>query len=124
VVSRREWLNGPAGYQLGKGPESVPLRLGAPTFEFTVIAGDESIDPVTSAILNDSDDGRVSVSDTKLAGMSDFRLVGVSHAYLVQNSEIFGLVRDFLRPVNYRQVKNLRLTTRRLAYLTIEIIGD
>jgi triacylglycerol lipase len=91
-----EWLNGPAGYQLGKGPESIPLQLGPPTFEFAVIAGDESIDPVTSAILDDPDDGRVSVSDTKLAGMNDFRLVGVSHAFMMQNSEVFGLVRDFL----------------------------
>ena len=29
-----DWLNGPAGYQLGKGPESVPLRLGTPDFDF------------------------------------------------------------------------------------------
>lgn len=91
-----EWLNGPAGYQLGKGPESIPLQLGAPAFEFAVIAGDESIDPVTSAVLDDPDDGRVSVSDTKLDGMSDFRLVGVSHAFMMQSSEIFVLVRAFL----------------------------
>jgi len=91
-----EWLNGPAGYQLGKGPESIPLQLGAPRFEFAVIAGDETIDPVTSAVLDDPDDGRVSVSDTKLEGMRDFRLVGVSHAFMMQNSEVFVLVRDFL----------------------------
>lgn len=91
-----EWLNGPAGYQLGKGPESIPLQLGPPTFEFAVIAGDETIDPVTSAVLDDPDDGRVSVSDTKLEGMNDFRLVGVSHAFMMQSSEIFVLVRDFL----------------------------
>ena len=36
-----EWLNGPAGYQLGKGEESVPLHLGQPMFEFAVIAGDD-----------------------------------------------------------------------------------
>ncbi len=72
------------------------MQLGVPTFEFAVIAGDESIDPVTSAILDDPDDGRVSVSDTKLEGMRDFRLVGVSHAFMMQNSEIFVLVRDFL----------------------------
>jgi pimeloyl-ACP methyl ester carboxylesterase len=92
-----EWLNGPAGYQLGKGENSVPLQLGSPDFEFAVIAGNESIDPVTSAVLEDPDDGRVSVSDTYLDGMQDFRLVGTSHAFMMQNSDVFELVKSFLQ---------------------------
>ena len=91
-----EWLNGPAGYQLGKGENSVPLQLGSPAFEFAVIAGDESIDPVTSAVLEDPDDGRVSVSDTYLDGMRDFRLVDTSHAFMMQNGDVFDLVKSFL----------------------------
>ena len=92
-----EWLNGPVGYQLGKGEESVPLQLGTPDFEFAVIAGDRSIDPVTSAVLKNPDDGRVSVSDTRLDGMRDFRVVGSSHAFIMQNDEVFALVKNFLR---------------------------
>lgn len=92
-----DWVNGPAGHQLGKGVASVPLRLGPPDFEFAVIAGDRTIDPVTSAVLEDPDDGRVSVSDTKLEGMSDFRVVAVSHAFIMQKREVFELVRDFLQ---------------------------
>ena len=92
-----EWLNGPAGYELGKGEDSVPLRLGQPAFEFAVIAGDESIDPVTSAVLDDPDDGRVSVSDTYLEGMADFRLVGASHAFIMQKGDVFELVKAFLQ---------------------------
>jgi len=91
-----EWLNGPAGYQLGKGENSIPLQLGSPEFEFAVIAGDESIDPLMSAVLEDPDDGRVSVSDTYLDGMQDFRLVGASHAFIMQKSEVFELVKSFL----------------------------
>jgi len=91
-----EWLNGPAGYQLGKGEDSIPLQLGAPTFEFAVVAGDASIDPVTSAVLDDPDDGRVSVADTRLDGMRDFRLVDASHAFIMQKSDVFELVRAFL----------------------------
>jgi triacylglycerol lipase len=91
-----EWLNGPAGYQLGKGENSVPLQLGPPKFEFAVIAGNESIDPVTSAVLEDPDDGRVSVSDTYLDGMQDFRLVETSHAFMMQNGDVFELVKGFL----------------------------
>ena len=91
-----EWLNGPAGFQLGKGPESVPLRLGKPRFEFAVVAGNRSIDPITSAFLDDPDDGRVSVADTKLEGMSDFIVVEVSHAFIMQDDEVITLVKNFL----------------------------
>ena len=92
-----EWLNGPAGYQLGKGADSVPRRLGTPGFEFAVIAGDRTIDPVTSAVLDDPDDGRVSVSDTRLEGMRDFKVVGSSHAFIMQKGEVIRLVLNFLR---------------------------
>lgn len=92
-----EWLNGPAGYQLGKGEESVPLRLGPPDFEFAVIAGDRTIDPVTSQVLDNPDDGRVSVEDTKLEGMRDFRVINASHAFIMQDEEAMRLVGNFLR---------------------------
>lgn len=91
-----DWLNGPAGYQLGKGADSVPLSLDAPDFEFAVIAGDRSIDPITSAVLPDPDDGRVSVSDTRLAGMRDFAVLPVSHALIMQDRQVFRLVRNYL----------------------------
>ncbi len=91
-----DWLNGPAGYQLGKGPESVPLRLGAPDFDFAVIAGDRTIDPITSALLDDPDDGKVSVSDTRLEGMRDFVVVPVSHAMIMQDRDVIRLVMNYL----------------------------
>jgi pimeloyl-ACP methyl ester carboxylesterase len=91
-----DWLNGPAGSQLGKGPGSIPLSLGPPDFEFAVIAGNRTIDPVTSAVLANPDDGKVSVEDTKLEGMSEFRILPVSHAYIMKNDEAIDLVRAFL----------------------------
>jgi hypothetical protein len=92
-----EWLNGPAGYQLGKGPESVPLRLGPADFELGIIAGNRTIDPVTSAVLENPDDGRVSVEDTKLEGMADFIVVEHSHAFMMRMSRPIALTIQFLR---------------------------
>jgi triacylglycerol lipase len=89
-------INGPAGSQLGKGEDSIPLQLGSPDFEFAVIAGNKTIDPITSAMLENPDDGKVSVQDTKLKGMSDFALVAVSHAYIMQDERVFRLVKSFL----------------------------
>ena len=89
-------LNGPAGSQLGKGEDSVPLQLGAPDFEFGVIAGDRSIDPITSAMLPNPDDGRVSVDDTKLDGMRDFRVVHASHAFMMRDRDVIEMTKNFL----------------------------
>ncbi|MFQ5546757.1 MAG: esterase/lipase family protein [Woeseia sp.] len=91
-----DWLNGPAGKQLGKGDDSVPLKLGPPDFEFAVIAGNRTIDPVTSAVLEDPDDGKVTVEDTKLEGMRDFAVVPASHAYVMTNRIAIRLVLEFL----------------------------
>ena len=92
-----DWLNGPAGKQLGKGEDSVPLQLGAADFELGVIAGNRTIDPITSAVLPDPDDGRVSVEDTKLEGMTDFVVVDHSHAFMMRMQQPIALTIAFLR---------------------------
>lgn len=91
-----DWLNGPAGKQLGKGDASVPLRLGPANFELGVIAGNRTIDPITSAVLDDPDDGRVSVADTKLEGMADFVVVDHSHAFMMRMRRPIELTKAFL----------------------------
>ncbi|MGI9235705.1 MAG: esterase/lipase family protein [Woeseiaceae bacterium] len=92
-----DWINGPAGLQLGKGEESVPLRLGPATFELGVIAGNRTIDPITSSVLDNPDDGRVSVADTRLDGMADFVEVEHSHAFMMRMSEPIALTIRFLK---------------------------
>ena len=92
-----DWLNGPAGRQLGKGEDSVPLRLGPADFELGVIAGNRTIDPVTSAVLENPDDGRVSVDDTRLEGMADFVVVEHSHAFMMRMRRPIELTIEFLR---------------------------
>lgn len=91
-----DWLNGPAGRQLGKGENSVPLKLGPANFELGVIAGNRSIDPITSAVLTNPDDGRVSVDDTKVEGMDDFVVVAHSHAFMMRMHDPIQLTIRFL----------------------------
>lgn len=92
-----DWLNGPIGRQLGKGDDSVPLALPPANFEVGIIAGNRTIDPITSAVLPDPDDGRVSVDDTKLEGMKDFVVVEHSHAFLMRMQEPIELTIRFLK---------------------------
>jgi triacylglycerol lipase len=91
-----EWISGPAGSQLGKDMDSIPLKLGTPEFDFAVIAGNRTIDPITSSVLTNPDDGKISVSDSVLVGMSDFRVVATSHAYIMKNDEVIDLVQRYL----------------------------
>jgi len=92
-----DWVNGPAGRQLGKGPASVPLKLGPADFDLGIIAGNRTIDPITSAVLDDPDDGKVSVEDTKLEGMNDFIVVEHSHAFMMRLEQPIALTIRFLK---------------------------
>lgn len=96
-----DWISGPAGRQLGKGASSVPLKLGPADFELGVIAGTRTIDPVTSAVLPDPDDGKVSVEDTKLEGMADFVVVEHSHAFMMRMRRVIELTTSFLETGNF-----------------------
>jgi pimeloyl-ACP methyl ester carboxylesterase len=98
-----DWINGPVGRQLGKGEDSVPLQLGPATFEVGIIAGNRTIDPVTSAFLPNPDDGRVSVEDTKLDGMADFVVVEHSHAFMMRMRRPIDLTIRFLRTGSFSE---------------------
>jgi pimeloyl-ACP methyl ester carboxylesterase len=80
-------LNGPAGAQLGTGPDAVPLTLGAVSFSVGVIAGTKTVDPVLSRFLPNPDDGKVSVERTKVEGMADFIEVKASHPFIMHDEE-------------------------------------
>jgi len=97
-----DWLNGPAGHQLGKGDASVPLALGPVDFELGIIAGNRTIDPITSAVLDNPDDGKVSVDDTKIDGMDDFVVVEHSHAFMMRMQRPIELTKRFLRTGSFR----------------------
>jgi len=88
---------GPTSTQLGTGPDSLPNRLPPPDFEFGVIAGTKSVNPVSGLVIPGESDGTVSVESTQLPGMSDFIAVPVSHTFIMQSDAVAAQVVEFLR---------------------------
>src|SRR5207245_2058137 len=66
---------GPARLSLGTGPDSLPARLGPVHFELGIIAGNRSLNPLSSWLIPGPDDGMVSVERAKVPGMTDFLVV-------------------------------------------------
>ena len=90
-------LSGAAGRQLGTGDDSMPLQLGPVDFELGVIAGTGTINILASAMLPDTDDGKVTVARTKVAGMDDFLIVGNSHRYITRSAVVVRNTESFLK---------------------------
>jgi hypothetical protein len=78
-------INGPAGMQLGTGDDSVPLTLGPVDYEVGIIAGEETFNPILSQYLENPDDGKVSVENTKVEGMTDFLILPESHPFIMKS---------------------------------------
>ena len=61
--------------------------LGPVDYEVGVIAGTRTFNPILSQYLKNPDDGKISVENTKVTGMTDFLVMPHSHSFIMKSSD-------------------------------------
>ena len=98
-----EWINGPAGKQLGTDKNSMCQKLGKASFELGVITGDISINWINSYLIPGKDDGKVSVESAKIEGMADFLVVHATHPLIMNDKSVMKQCAYFLREGTFKR---------------------
>jgi pimeloyl-ACP methyl ester carboxylesterase len=96
---------GPAGQQLTTHLDGVLRSLPALDYAVGIIAGNGSIDPISSIlIVPRPNDGRVSVESSRLAGMTDHITVKASHNGLLRHRVAIDQTIAFLREGRFKSL--------------------
>jgi len=96
-------FHGPAGRQLTTNFNKSKQPFGPIDYEVGVIAGDKTVDPVSSFLLPNPNDGKVSVESTELAGMSDHIVMPVTHAFMMVNKDVINQVSHFIQKGQFKR---------------------
>lgn len=86
------WGWGPAGQQLCQHATHPPLTCG----EVGIIAGDRTLDPLSSAIIGRPNDGKVAIENTRLASPHQHVVLHATHSFMPLNREVQRMAVQFI----------------------------
>ncbi|MGB0664200.1 MAG: esterase/lipase family protein [Pontibacterium sp.] len=101
------FINGDAGMQLGTGELSIPNTLGRANFDLGIVAGTRSVNLILSALIPNTDDGKVSIASTKLEGMNDHIQLPVTHTFMMKNKRVIAQVVHYLKHGSFQHSGDL-----------------
>jgi hypothetical protein len=90
------WVLGPTG-SLGVGAGYLPQALPSVDFELGIIAGTVGLNPFLTFLVENPDDGTVSVKATEVEGMCSHLVLPVTHSLMMYNDVVIEQVLEFLR---------------------------
>jgi len=91
-----DWVGGPAGEQLGTGPDSLPKSLPPVDYPVGIIAGSQTINPYFSSVVEGADDGKVAVAETFVEGMAAHLVLPVTHTFMMNNPQVMAQALRFV----------------------------
>jgi len=95
-------LYGPAGQQLVTNQQEFSHLFGKVNYELGIIAGNWTVEPISSLFLSWPNDGKVSVASTKLEGMKSHLIVPIPHSYLSASKRVYRHTLHFLRHASFK----------------------
>jgi len=101
-----QWIFGPAGQDLGAKEKSFSRILGPVDFELGVIAGNRTWDPISSAMIQGPNDGKVSVESTQVPGLTDHLVIPATHTFIIYNREAWNQTIHFLESGKFNRISN------------------
>ena len=100
-ILARAWLADHRPANMGRVVMLAPPNHGSELVDafgdLGVIAGDRSLNPVYSAVIEGADDGKVSVVSTRIGGMRDHIVLPVTHTFMMNNPLVVAEVLAFLK---------------------------
>ncbi len=100
-----EWslfdLLGPSAKALGTKDGGIVHSLGPVDFELGVIAGNLSINPLSTILLGESNDSVVTVASTRVKGMKEHLVLPVIHMLMMRDNEVIDHCIHFLKTGNF-----------------------
>ena len=98
------WIFGAAGQDLGAEEKSFNRILGPVDYELGVIAGNRTWDPISSALIQGPDDGKVSVESTKVSGLTDHIVIPATHTFIIYDREAWNQAVHFFRYGKFNRI--------------------
>ena len=75
-------------------------------FELGVIAGNRTWDPISSAMIQGPNDGKVSVESTQVPGLTDHLVIPTTHTFIIYNREAWNQTVHFLEHGKFNRTSN------------------